>query len=101
MERKKEIIFNMSDYNGNSYRVVCRFGYHSFINMSWWGYIQKKTTHKKWTLFGPIVEKWIEIDRCWWSKEIVDRESLERSAINFYDERILLPDRMVERAMNI
>lgn len=101
METRREIIFDMPSYKGNDYRVLCRFGYDSFINFAWWGFVQKKVTFKKWGFFGPTIEKWIELDKCWWSKEINNREDLEKISHDFYDETVLRHDRIVERAMSI
>lgn len=96
---KREIIIQPKDTD--QYRIVCRFGYDYSIDYAWWGHLQKKTKVKKWIFFGEEREKWTEIQRCWWSKEINTTEELEKLALDLYDENILLPKRLVQKAMSL
>lgn len=92
----REIIFDLLSKYGE-YRVVCQFGHHSFVNYAWWGYLQKKHTYK--TFWGKKKERWVELDRCWWSKEITSLEQLEKNANKLYDDFVEAPIRRVERVM--
>jgi len=96
---KKEIFFNVPDTE--DYRVVCRFGYDHIVNFAWWGHLQKKVYYKKWIFFGCQKQKWVEIDSCWWSRDIKTRDDLKKAALEFYDESILLFQRLLTKAMGI
>ena len=96
---KREIVFDMP--NTTEYRVVCRFGFNSIINFAWWGHLQKKVYYKKWLFFGEKQWRWYEIDNCWFSKEKNNIEELKKSAIDFYDKKVLLKQRIIKRAMEL
>jgi hypothetical protein len=95
---KREIIF---DTNNDNYRVVCRFGYDNNVTCNWYGHIQKKITRKKYFLFGKLITKYIEVDRCWWLNSPESVIELKEKAMTFYDECIELPIRNRNKAINI
>lgn len=96
---KREVIFEAPDTN--EYRIVCRYGYDSTVNYAWWCHIEKKIYYKKWLFFGEKKWKWLEIDRCWWSKEIATMDILKESALKFFDETVLLIPRLAKQAMEL
>lgn len=96
---KREIIFDIPD--NPEYRAVCRFGYECFIPFAWFCHIQKKRYYKKWLFFGEIRFKWIEVDRCWWKKQISTMDDLKKSAMSFYEETVLWMPRLVKQAMEL
>lgn len=100
-DKKRIIIFDMEPYKGNDYRVVCKFGFHSIINFSWWSHIEKKITVKKYWFFGPKIDKWVEVNRCWYSDEINSIDELKDVSIKFYEESIMYLDKVIEKAMSI
>ena len=96
-----EKIFKMKPYKGVDYRVVCTFGDNNHITYAWWGYLQQKVKYKKYLLFGDIKEKWIEINRCWWSTDITNLKELKSKATKLYDENVCLGDRLYQEAINL
>lgn len=96
---RREVIFDVK--NNSEYRVVCRFGYADFIDFAWWGHIQKKYYYKKYLFIGERKFRWIEIDRCWWRKDINTMDELNKAAIDFFDEIVLMPIRIKEKAINL
>jgi len=94
---KREIIFEMPETYGK-YRVVCRYGHDYHVDYAWWGHLQRQVL-KKPLLWGKVKEIWVEVDKCWWSKEFDSMENLKESAAKFYDENIELPIRLREKAM--
>lgn len=99
MNNKREVIFDMPDTYGR-YRVVCQFGFDHYIYYAWWGLLQKEIDWKLWP-WSKSRKKWVEIDRCWWSKEITSLEQLKKNAELFYDENVELYNRITQRAMNL
>lgn len=96
---KREIIFDMPTTYG-IYRVVCRFGYDIHVNYAWWGHLQQQVEYKKWPWSKPST-KWVEIERCWWSKEISNIATLKLNAEKLYDENVEMLRRITNTAMNL
>lgn len=96
---KREIIFDMPEKFGN-YRMVCRIGYNYIINYAWWGHLQKQITYKPWPWSKPK-QKWVEIDRCWWSTEVTSIDNLKKKAEDFYDEIVELTHRVFKKQIGI
>lgn len=82
---RKEVVFTMVN---PQYRVVCVYGDNSFTKGAWWGYLQKEVEKRRW-LIGKKVKVWKEVDSCWWSFLITDKQHLEKNAINFYKTNIV------------
>jgi len=96
---KREVIFDMPSTYGK-YRVVCQYGYHYLVNYAWWGYLEVELNRKRFPWSKPK-SKWIEVEQCWWSKEIKTMEQLKEAATKLYDENIEMPIRMRETAINL
>jgi hypothetical protein len=96
---KREIMFEIPDTT--EYRVLCRYGYDEIINFAWWGYVQKKYYYKKFIFFGEQKWKWVEIDRCWWSKSFENIEELKDASFKLYDQKVLLIPRLNKKAMEL
>lgn len=95
---RREVIIPMEN---SDYRVVCRFGYNYLIKSNWFGHLQKKEYRKKYILFGDRIEKWFEVDYCWWVNEIDSLDKLRKAACKFYDSSVLSRRLNVAKAMNI
>ena len=93
----REIIFEMPKTYG-IYRVVCRFGYDNTIPYAWWGHLQKQIEYR--FLFKKKI-KWVEVDRCWWSSEFNSINELKKNAEKFYDEKVELLPRILNKAINL
>ena len=96
---KREIIFEIPD--NENFRIVCRFGYNRFIYFAWFSHLEQKKEIKKYLFFGKKITKWIEVDRCWWSSDIKSIEQLKDKSLEFYDEKIMLPKRLLQEAMDL
>jgi hypothetical protein len=96
---KREVIFEMPKTFG-VYRMVCRFGYDSFVSYAWWGHLQKQYSYRFWP-WGKKRFKWYEVDSCWWSKEITTMEDLKKRAESFYDKNVELFHRLRQRAIDL
>ena len=96
---KLEIIFNLE--GTDQYRVVCKYNHDLWLKHVWWGHLQRKITYKRWGFFGKEMEKWVEINSCWWDKSFETREELEQAAFKLYDENVLLYERLMENAEKV
>lgn len=96
---KREIIFPIEE--NSDYRVVCQFGHHGWLNCVWWSYVQKKFYYKKYIFFGEKKFRWNEVASCWWNREIENMDELKKAAYKLYDEKVLLPERIVKQAMDL
>ena len=92
---KREVIFEMPDTS--EYSVVCTFGYNSSVNFAQWLHVQKKTYYKKFLFFGDTMWKCYEVNRYWLCKKIETADALKNTAIQFYDETILLTPRLIKK----
>lgn len=96
---KRQIFFEIPDQS--EYRILCQFGYHSLIQYSWYCYIQKRFTYKKWIFFGEVKSKWVSVNQCWFSKDMDTLDDLKNAAMNFYDESVLMMPRIAQKAMDL
>lgn len=97
---KREIVFDMPNTYG-TYRMVCRIGYDSSIAYAWWGHLEEYVSFKRFLFFGKLVNKWVEVDKCWWSKEIDSVEELKKRATAFYELTIELCPRLIKKAVDL
>ncbi len=93
---KREVIFQICD----KYRMVCRFGYSHIVPTAWWGYLQQEITYKPWPWSIPT-KKWCEIDYCWWDRAINSMDELKKCSMDFYDEKVEMPQRIINKAMSL
>ena len=99
---QRNIIFDMKPYNGRTYRALCHFGYNPIISTNWWIELQTESERKKWIFFGPVVSNgWSKIYDCWLSSNPETMEQLKAKCEKLYDEHVLLPDRVIQKAMNL
>jgi len=102
MKKTRTIIFDMPEYKGKEYRAFCHFGYHYLLDTNWWIEIQVKTFRKKYILFGPdVFWKWSKIDECWLVNSPNTMKELKVKCEELYDERVLMRDRIVKKALSI
>jgi hypothetical protein len=98
-EFKREIVITFPEYP--QYRVLCRFGFDSFITEHWWGHLQKKVVIKKFLFFGEEITTWKKISQCWWVYHPDSIDSLAYKSFKLLDECILEPKRNLLKAMSI
>ena len=102
MENKRIIIFDLPEYEGKEFRAYCHFGYHYLINNNWWVEIQVKVFRKKYILFGPnVFFRWSKIYECWLANNPDTMDQLRIKCEKIYDENILMPNRIRQRAMDL
>lgn len=96
---QREIIFEVPE--NSEYRVVCRFGHDIVVKYNWTGHIEKRISYRRWGIFGKEKYKWTEVYMCWWDFDFEKMKDLRQSALNFFDEKILAPQRVIKKAMEI
>lgn len=101
MENKRIITFDFPEYEGKEFRAYCHFGYHHLISYNWWIEIQVKVFRKKYILFGPDVFRWSRINECWLDNNPDTMDQLRIKCEKIYDENVLMPNRIRQRAMDL
>ena len=98
-ESKREIVIDQTI--SSEYRIVCRFGYDSFLPLVWWCHIEKKSYYRKYIFFGDKEYTWTQVNKCWWGKEFNSVRELTISALEYFDETVFANERIIKKAINL
>lgn len=96
---KRIIIVDMP--NTDKYRVVCKFGYDSYIRTSWVFHLQEKITRKKYIFWGSEIQFWHQVDWGWFDEKFENMEELKYNAILLYKRIIVTKEEKINSAMSL